>query len=140
MAQAIPGSKYAVQEGDTLTSIAQKIYGDGNEWHEIYIANTQVIGNDPTVLSPGTELFISHMPESLLAALTLQFCRVTSPSGLNVRAAPTTQSAIIARYPPGTDLNFVEVVNGEVIRGNPRWGRSRQGRYFWMGATDHPHG
>ena len=69
-----------------------------------------------------------------------QICTITSASGLNVRAAPTTNSAIIANYPPGTALNFVEVVNGENIDGNPLWGRSRQGHYFWMGGTDRPNG
>ena len=140
MAQAIPGSKYTVQEGDTLSSIAEKVYGDSNQWHEIYIANTQVIGNDPNILSPETVLYIPHIPEPLVAALALQFCTVTSPDGLNVRACPTTHSAIIARFPSGTVLNFVEVVNGEVIEGNPHWGRSRQGHFFWMGGTDHPNG
>ena len=69
-----------------------------------------------------------------------QICTITSPGGLNVRAAPTTQSAIIARYPPGTDLNFVEVVNGENVDGNPLWGHSRQGHYFWLGGTSRPNG
>jgi len=69
-----------------------------------------------------------------------QICTIASAGGLNVRAAPTTQSAIIARYPPGTDLNFVEVVNGENVDGNPFWGRSRQGHYFWMGGTSRPNG
>ena len=32
MAQATPGSNYTVQPGDTLFSIAQQAYGDGNKW------------------------------------------------------------------------------------------------------------
>ncbi len=69
-----------------------------------------------------------------------QICTITYAGGLNVRAAPTTQSAIIARYPLGTELNFVEVVNGENVDGNPLWGRSRQGHYYWMGGTSRPNG
>lgn len=73
-------------------------------------------------------------------AMSGETCTVTSPDGLNVRTAPTTQSDIIASYPPGNVLNFVDIVNGEVIEGNPLWGRSRQGHYFWMGGTDRPNG
>jgi len=38
----------------------------------------------------------------------------------------------------GTVLQYWEVVNGENVAGNPRWGRSPQEYYFWMGGTDHP--
>src|SRR5205807_3281936 len=31
-----PGSNYTVQQGDTLSGIAQKAYGDGNQWQRIY--------------------------------------------------------------------------------------------------------
>ena len=46
MAQVIPGSNYTVQEGDTLPLIAQKVYGDSNQWHEIYIANARILNNN----------------------------------------------------------------------------------------------
>ncbi len=142
MAQVIPGSKYTVQQGDTLSSIAQKVYGDSNQWHEIYIANTQVIGNNPNFLSPGIALYIPQIQQipQALQALDLHTCIVTAPDGLNIRSAPTTQSAIIAWYPPGTVLNYVKIVNGEDMQGNPLWGRSLQWHYFWMGGTDHPNG
>ncbi|MDF5729627.1 MAG: LysM peptidoglycan-binding domain-containing protein [Rhizonema sp. PD38] len=43
---------YTVQAGDTLSSIAQKFYGDGSEqsWRKIYDANKAVIGPDPNQL------------------------------------------------------------------------------------------
>jgi hypothetical protein len=59
---------------------------------------------------------------------------------LNVRAEPTDQSAIVATYTRGTVLNFYEVIHGENVAGNDRWGRSIQGHYFWLGGTDHPNG
>jgi phage tail protein X len=139
MAQDMPGSKYTVQQGDTLSSIAQKVYGDSSQWHEIYIANTQVIGSNPNMLSPGQALFIPKIAQSS-QPLALQTCTVTAADGLNIRAAPTPNSALIARYPRGTVLNYVEVVGGEFIDGNPLWGHSVQGHYFWMGGTDHPEG
>jgi LysM domain len=135
MAQALPGSNYTVQPGDSLFSIAQQAYGDGNQWPKIYDANKQVIGNDPNLIRPGEVLYIPPVtpPQP-------KTCKVTASSGLNVRAAPTSQSALIASYPPGTVLNYIEVVIGENVAGNPRWGHSEQGHYFWMGGTDHPNG
>jgi LysM repeat protein len=132
MAQARPGSSYTVQQGDTLSSIAQQAYGNANEWQKIYDANVQVIGNDPNLLHAGEVIYIPS-----LAPMT---CKVTAPDGLNIRAAATSKSALIATYPPGTVLNFVEVVNGENVDGNSHWGRSEQGHYFWLGGTDYPNG
>ncbi len=58
MAQVTPGSNYTVQQGDTLSSIAQQAYGDANQWQVIYNANTQVIGSNPNALRPGEVLYI----------------------------------------------------------------------------------
>src|SRR5947209_6591088 len=59
-ASPTPGSNYTVQQGDTLSSIAQRAYGDANQWQTIYNypANKQVIGPNPNVLRPGEVLFI----------------------------------------------------------------------------------
>jgi len=135
VAQALPGSTYTVQTGDSLFSIAQQAYGDGNQWQKIYDANKQVIGNDPNLIRPGEVLSIPPITPP-----HPKTCKVTAANGLNVRAAPTSQSALIASYPPGTVLNYIAVVNGENVAGNPRWGHSEQGHYFWMGGTDHPNG
>lgn len=54
---------------------------------------------------------------------------------LNVRTAPSDQSTLVATYPRGSVLNYVEVVEGENVAGNPRWGRSVQGHYFWVLST-----
>lgn len=135
MAQALPGSTYTVETGDSLFSIAQQAYGDGNQWQKIYDANKQVIGSDPNLLQPGEVL---HIPP--ITPPQPKTCKVIAANGLNVRAAATSQSALIASYPPGTVLNYIAVVNGENVDGNPRWGHSEQGHYFWMGGTDHPNG
>jgi hypothetical protein len=143
MAQPTPGSNYTVQNGDTLSSIALSAYGNSDEWHQIYIANAKVIGDNPNALSAGTTLFI---PNSLQIARILQkqeslavnSCTVTASDGVNVRAAPTTSSAIIASYPCGTVLYYLNCVYGERIDGNPNWAVSIYGHYFWLGATDHP--
>lgn len=94
---------------------------------------TQIIGwtlqkmpdlppNDPPSSEPGSTL-----------------CTVTIDN-LNIRSQPNSQSTIIATYPYGTALNFIEVVEGENVDGNPYWGHSKQGHYFWLGGTDHPNG
>lgn len=51
---------YTVQQGDFLSVIAQKFYGDGSEasWRTIYEANKVVIGSDPTQLQIGMILII----------------------------------------------------------------------------------
>ena len=51
---------FTVSQGDTLSSIAQRFYGDGSEpfWRTIYNANTAVIGADPNVLTSGQQLTI----------------------------------------------------------------------------------
>ena len=59
---------------------------------------------------------------------------------LNVRTAPDEQATIVSTYPRGSVLNFYEVVQGESVAGNPRWGHSVQNHYFWLGGTDHPNG
>lgn len=54
----IPAS-YVVQDGDTLWSIAQRLYGDGSLWGQIYTANQMALGSDPlAALVPGTQLTI----------------------------------------------------------------------------------
>ena len=127
MAQATPGSKYTVQQGDTLYSIAQQAYGDGNKWPVIAQANAIA---DPNLIYPGQVLYIP----SILS------CRVTASDGLNARAQPTSQSTLITSFPTGTVLQYYEVVNGENVAGNNRWGHSPKEYYFWMGGTDHPNG
>ena len=131
-----PGSNYTVQSGDTLSSIAQRAYGNSNQWQVIYDANKQVIGSNPNLIYPGQVLYIPPVTQPQQP----KTCTVTADQGLNIRAAPTSQSALIASYPKGTVLNYIEVVHGETVDGNPNWGHSQQGHYFWMGGTDHPNG
>jgi hypothetical protein len=46
-------ASYTVAPGDYLSKIAQKFYGDGNQWRKIYDANRDVIGPDPNKIFPG---------------------------------------------------------------------------------------
>jgi nucleoid-associated protein YgaU len=47
---------YTVQSGDSLSSIAARVYYDSTEWHAIYDANRDAIGADPGGIHAGTEL------------------------------------------------------------------------------------
>jgi nucleoid-associated protein YgaU len=49
------GVQYTVQSGDTLANIAQRVYGNGNQWALIQNANP---GIDPNNLQVGQQLLI----------------------------------------------------------------------------------
>lgn len=49
---------YTVQSGDTPSSVAQRFYGNANQWQKIYNANKQVIGTNPNIIHPGQVLVI----------------------------------------------------------------------------------
>ena len=49
---------YTVKEGDTLSKIAEKIYGDPEAYQKIYDANKEAIGPDPDMIKVGLELTI----------------------------------------------------------------------------------
>lgn len=132
--QIQPGSLYTVQSGDTLSGIAQQAYGDSSEaaWRRIYDANRQGI-SDPNRLYPGEQIYIpSRYPSKTLCTVTVET--------LNVRSAPTSQSSLVASYPQGTVLNFVDAVMGENVSNQPLWGYSEQGHYFWLGGTNYAPG
>lgn len=48
--------QYTVEAGDTLRSIAERVYGDAAQWPRIYDANRETIGPDPDALNAGTRL------------------------------------------------------------------------------------
>lgn len=48
---------YIVRSGDSLSKIAQREYGDGNKWRQIFEANQDKI-KDPDLIHPGQELKI----------------------------------------------------------------------------------
>lgn len=52
------GSSYTVQPGDTLGSIAWRMYGNSGAWSVIYNANRGVIGANPHLILPGQVLAI----------------------------------------------------------------------------------
>lgn len=55
-ADAPETTSYTVKEGDNLWDLAGKHMGDSTRWGEIYKLNEAVIGNNPRLIMPGTEL------------------------------------------------------------------------------------
>ena len=55
--------EYTTVEGDTLSDISQREYGDSHMWPIIYLANKQQIGGDPDVISPGMSFAIPDASE-----------------------------------------------------------------------------
>lgn len=53
-----PGAYYTIQPGDSLSSIAERAYGDGNKWRVIYDANANAIGPNPNVIQSGQRIYI----------------------------------------------------------------------------------
>jgi nucleoid-associated protein YgaU len=51
-------SSYTVKAGDSLSAIAQHVYGNANNWRALYEANRGAIGGDPNLIHPGTELVV----------------------------------------------------------------------------------
>jgi len=49
---------YTVKAGDTLSKIAEKIYGDAAEYQKIHDANKDLIGADADNIKVGQELTI----------------------------------------------------------------------------------
>ena len=55
--------EYTTVEGDTLSDISQREYGDSHMWPIIYLANKQQIGGDPDSVSPGMSFVIPDASE-----------------------------------------------------------------------------
>lgn len=55
--------EYITVDGDTLSGIAQKQYGDSHMWPIIYLANESQIGGDPDLISPGMVFVIPDASE-----------------------------------------------------------------------------
>jgi nucleoid-associated protein YgaU len=49
---------HIVREGDWLSKLAKRYYGNSDLWHPIYWANAMVIGKDPDLIKPGQVLII----------------------------------------------------------------------------------
>jgi len=58
--RAVPTKIHTVKEGETLSAIAKRHYGDPKDYTLIYEANKDEIGPDPDKIKPGMKLMIPH--------------------------------------------------------------------------------
>ncbi len=64
MPNPVAGRQYTVVEGDTLSDIAGRAYGDQNEWPRIFSANQSALkSKTPDLIFPGEVLNIPVLPE-----------------------------------------------------------------------------
>jgi len=47
---------YEVQAGDSLWSISERVYGTGYNWTEVYAANIETVGTNPSILESGVKI------------------------------------------------------------------------------------
>ncbi|UJB72505.1 LysM peptidoglycan-binding domain-containing protein (plasmid) [Acaryochloris sp. 'Moss Beach'] len=52
---------YTVEDGDSLWGIAEQVYGDGNQWTQVYSSNSHIIGSDPDLIHPGQEFVLPNI-------------------------------------------------------------------------------
>jgi LysM repeat protein len=117
MAQSTPGTTYAVQKGDTLRTIAQRFYNDGNQWEVIYNANKRVIGSNPNVLRVGEVLTIPVLTPMPGATYIVQ--KGDSLSSIAQRA-----------YGDGNQWTLIYKANQQLIGNDPNLFRPRELLYI----------
>jgi LysM repeat protein len=79
---------YTVRPGDTLSSIAQRFYGNPADWRGLYQANRSVIRN-PNVIEPGEVL---NVPYQLPASSS----RTSAPAGSTVLTTAASLSGTLS--------------------------------------------
>jgi nucleoid-associated protein YgaU len=61
---ATEASKYVVKSGDNLWNISKNNLGDATKWGEVYKLNHEIIGANPGLIKPGTELTMPGSPDA----------------------------------------------------------------------------
>jgi LysM repeat protein len=140
MADPTPGTLYTVKSGDKLWTIAEKAYGSGKgaQYTWIFNANTNI--DDPDVINAGQVFYIPINNPNL----TLHSATVKAGKTLNIRTEPgniTNEVNVKRKVTGGNTVQFTEVTDKGLqvtLDGvtSSRWGRTPQGRFFWMGLTD----
>ncbi|HYB16313.1 MAG TPA: LysM peptidoglycan-binding domain-containing protein [Streptosporangiaceae bacterium] len=105
-ARTVPDPVYVVQPGDNLWSIAQKFYGSGFRWADIYHANEGQLG-DPNVIYAGQKLLIPQPPATAVTAS--QHATVSAVSAAPVRSQSNPQYYFeLAAQETGMPLSVVK--------------------------------
>ncbi|MFJ7204208.1 transglycosylase SLT domain-containing protein [Streptomyces sp. NPDC098789] len=86
--RAAASTTYSVVAGDTLSTIAQSHSVSGG-WKKLYADNRAAIGNDPSVIRPGTELTLGGAAKAVSAKAGSATKTATTPAaGRDAGATP----------------------------------------------------
>ncbi len=108
-ATASGGKTYAVQEGDNLTTIAEKVYGSGSQWNRIAAANPTV---DPRRLRIGTVLNVPADGGTPAAAQPTAGSSAEPAVGANeYRVGPNDSLSSIAKKELGDERRWEALYN-----------------------------
>ncbi len=99
-------SHYTVKAGDNLWNIAKDQMGDATKWGDLYKANQDIIGSNPSLIQPGQELtFTSGGAET--SATTLSSAAPTSGAAGHLAQAPAAAGGAAPAPHAGGDIGAV---------------------------------
>ena len=81
-------SKYVVKSGDNLWNISKNNLGDATKWGEVYKLNHELIGSNPGLIQPGTELTLPGTADGAGGQLADASAGTTAAPGLDAAGAP----------------------------------------------------
>jgi transglycosylase-like protein with SLT domain/LysM domain-containing protein len=132
---ASPAQVYVVQAGDTLWSIAQRLYGNPLMWSHIYYANQSQI-HDPNEIYPGQNLTIPKTGTTTNATSTTTNATSAPPAQAN---SPSSVTGYIQQAARGTGLPESVVAAQVQVESNYESGAvspaGAEGPYQFMPST-----
>jgi nucleoid-associated protein YgaU len=88
---ATEASKYVVKSGDNLWNISKNNLGDATKWGEVYKLNHEIIGANPGMIRPGTELTLPGGPDA--SGQLADASGVSAAPGLDAGSTATAAAA-----------------------------------------------
>jgi Transglycosylase SLT domain/LysM domain len=139
---ASPARIYVVQAGDTLWSIAQRLYGNPLMWSHIYYANQSQI-HDPNEIYPGQNFTIPKTGPTTNATRATTNATSTTTNAANATPAqansPSSVTGYIQQAAQGTGLSEAVVAAQVQVESNYRSGAvspaGAEGPYQFMPST-----
>ena len=132
---ASPAQVYVVQAGDTLWSIAQRLYGNPLMWSHIYYANQSQI-HDPNEIYPGQNLTIPKAGTATNATSAATNATSAAPAQAN---SPSSVTGYIQQAAQGTGLPESVVAAQVQVESNYESGAvspaGAEGPYQFMPST-----
>ncbi|HEY9682034.1 MAG TPA: LysM peptidoglycan-binding domain-containing protein [Oculatellaceae cyanobacterium] len=96
IAHAGEATKYVVKSGDNLWNISKSHLGDATKWGDVYKLNHDVIGANPSLIRPGTELTLPGSPDGASGQLADASGATTAAPGAGGEVATTAAAPQVA--------------------------------------------